>query len=338
MAGTALPEEIVQLIVRFTAAIPDLPLDIEHPSTTTTLSLKGLIRRHLPSNLSSNRLRLIHAGKVLPDTAALSASLNLKNGHHASSPPASPSSKSKGKAAIRENGPGPPPTRIYIHCSIGDALPASALTAEATTAAELEAQLTAARQRRKSTSSGTLAEAASGWLRASGLGALAAGHGSGDSGGGNDDSGSGSGDAGTQQQRSTTPAPRGFDRLAGAGLAAADIAGLRNAFRAHLAHTHTPDTMPHGEALLALEDRWLDGSAGEEGGAGAEGGAGGFDDDAEGSALDDMLWGNVMGFFWPIGAIVWGFREEGVWTRRRAIAVFTGLMVNLVFGFARVSS
>ena len=333
MAGTSLPEEIIQLIVRFTAAIPDLPLDIEHPSTTTTLSLKGLIRKHLPPNLSSNRLRLIHAGKVLPDTAALSTSLHLQRNHTTSSPPASPSSKSKGKAAIRKNGPGPPPTRIYIHCSIGDAQPASALAAEAASAASLEAHLTAARARRKSSSAGTLAEAASGWLRASGLAALAPGHS--DSSGGSGGGGEGEGDAATQQ-RSTTPAPRGFDRLAAAGFAAADIAGLRNAFRAHLAHTHTPDTMPHGEALLALEDRWLDGSAGEEGAA--EAGAGGFEDDAEGSALDDLLWGNVMGFFWPIGAIVWGFREEGVWTRRRAIAVFTGLMVNLVFGFARVSS
>ena len=30
-------------------------------------------------------------------------------------------------------------------------------------------------------------------------------------------------------------------------------------------------------------------------------------------------------------------REEGVWTRRRKIAVFTGLMVNVVFGFARLT-
>lgn len=96
--------------------------------------------------------------------------------------------------------------------------------------------------------------------------------------------------------------------------------------------------MPHGAALLALEDRWLDSSAGEGGGSLGSAGAGGFDDDGEGSALDDMLWGNVIGFFWPLGAVVWGFREEGVWTRRRAIAVFTGVMVNLVFGFARISS
>lgn len=96
--------------------------------------------------------------------------------------------------------------------------------------------------------------------------------------------------------------------------------------------------MPHGAALVALEDRWLDNSATDSGGAGPGPGDGGFDDDTEGSALDDMLWGNVIGFFWPIGAIVWGFREEGVWTRRRAIAVFTGICVNLVFGFARVSS
>lgn len=52
-----------------------------------------------------------------------------------------------------------------------------------------------------------------------------------------------------------------------------------------------------------------------------------------------MLWGNVIGFFWPLGALVWGGREEvGVWTERRRVAVLMGVIVNLVFGFARVSS
>jgi hypothetical protein len=310
MAATAPPEEILELIIRFTASIADLPLSIEHPSTTTTLSIKVQIRDRLPSNLSSNRLRLIHAGKVLPDTAPLSVSLNLIN----RAPPPPRSSKAKGKEPVRENGTGPP-LRIYIHCSIGDALTTSELESERSTAKDLEEQLALSLRRRKS-SSATLAEAASGWLRASGLSALT---------------------PTTSNNATTTPAPRGFDRLASAGFSQSDIQSLRNTFRAHLAHTHTPDTMPHGAALVALEDRWLDNSATDSAGA-PSAGDGGFDDDTEGSALDDMLWGNVIGFFWPIGAIVWGFREEGVWTRRRAIAVFTGICVNLVFGFARVSS
>lgn len=124
----------------------------------------------------------------------------------------------------------------------------------------------------------------------------------------------------------------GFDRLLQTGFTAEDIATLRASFLNHLSLTHTPDTMPHGDTLRRLEDRWLDSDA-QNAGADAEA----IDDD-ESNALDDMFWGNIFGFFWPFGAIVWGFREEGVWTRRRKIAVFTGLMVNVVFGFARMTS
>lgn len=334
MTASAPPDEILQLIIRFTASIADLPLTIDHPRTTTTLSLKGLIRQHLPQTLSSNRLRLIHAGKVLPDPAPLSSSLNLNNSNARHVAP-SPHNKGKGKEPVRgeSSDTGPPPVRIYIHCSIGDGLTAAELSTEAREATELEEKLARSLTSRRQSSTGTLAEAASGWLRASGLPGFAP-----------TNPPSGGGGAGSNAS-TTTPAPRGFDRLASTGFTQGDIASLRNVFRAHLAHTHTPDTMPHGDALLALEDRWLDSSANEDGsgagfggGGGSGGGGGGFDDDAEGSALDDMFWGNVFGFFWPIGAIVWGFREDGVWTRRRAIAVFTGLCVNLVFGFARLSS
>jgi len=332
MAAKAPPDEILQLIIRFTASIADLPLTIERPRITTTLSLKGLIRQHLPPTLSSNRLRLIHAGKVLPDTTPLSTSLNLNNANTRQVPPPPPS-RGKGKEPVRgeSGGIGPPPPRIYIHCSIGDSLTATELSTEASEATELEEKLTRSLAPRRQSSTGTLAEAASGWLRASGLPGFTPTAPSG-----------ATATAGGSSASTTTPAPRGFDRLASAGFTQSDIAGLRNTFRAHLAQTHTPDTMPHGDALLALEDRWLDSSANEDGSGaglgGGGGGGGGFDDDAEGSALDDMFWGNVFGFFWPIGAIAWGFREEGVWTRRRAIAVFTGLCVNLVFGFARLCS
>jgi len=58
-------------------------------------------------------------------------------------------------------------------------------------------------------------------------------------------------------------------------------------------------------------------------------------DDDEGAALDDFFWGSIMGFFWPIGAL-WGYRENGIWTQRRQMAVYAGLMMNLAFGFFRL--
>jgi hypothetical protein len=93
--------------------------------------------------------------------------------------------------------------------------------------------------------------------------------------------------------------------------------------------------MPHGDTLRRLEERWLDTDTQTAQTIGADGAT--VEDD-EGSALDDMFWGNIWGFFWPMGALIWGFREEGVWTRRRKIAVFTGLMINVVFGFARYTT
>ncbi|KAM3415807.1 hypothetical protein BST61_g9316 [Cercospora zeina] len=106
---------------------------------------------------------------------------------------------------------------------------------------------------------------------------------------------------GQQQQlheTSTTPAPRGFDRLLAAGFAPAEVADLRAQFLAIQAHSHTPDTMPMGQELLALEERWLDQGAGQ--GAGEAQENGGFDPEDAG-ALEDMLYGNLIGFFWPIG-------------------------------------
>ncbi|WPH04958.1 DUF2407 C-terminal domain-containing protein [Acrodontium crateriforme] len=135
---------------------------------------------------------------------------------------------------------------------------------------------------------------------------------------------------GDSHATTTAPVPRGFDRLLSAGFTPAEVAALRTQFLAIQAHTHTPDTMPSGSDLLALEERWLDndsnpGTVGTEdtGGFGAE--------DAGG--LEDMLYGNLIGFFWPIGAMGWLIREEGVWSRRRQIAVLSGFLVNLTFGF-----
>jgi len=94
-----------------------------------------------------------------------------------------------------------------------------------------------------------------------------------------------------------------------------------------------------------MEDVWLDsnsfGSSGTDAVNGGEwvgqGGSLDFGDDSlGGGALDDLLWGNLMGFLWPLGCVGWVIREGGVWSRRRGIAVFTGGLVGLLFGVLRV--
>lgn len=132
----------------------------------------------------------------------------------------------------------------------------------------------------------------------------------------------------------TTPAPRGFDRLLAGGFTPAEVNQLRLQFLSIQSNIHTPDTMPSQETLRRMEDAWIDDNGGNAGGSGA-----GFDfgdDGLGGGALDDLLWGNIMGFLWPLGCIGWAVREEGVWSKRRKIAVCTGFMLSLSFGALRV--
>lgn len=301
MAPPPPPLAPLLLTIRFTTNIPDLLLTIPTPTSTTTLSLKHEIRETLPPDLKTHRLRLIHSGKVLPDTATISEALRLPP-----PPPSRPSprndlshsDKGKGKAPLRDlpvpPAP-PPPQRVYIHCSIGDALTHSELVAEA------EATLASEQPSRAPTPSAQQEN---------------------------------EGPTSTSTT-TTTPAPRGFDRLLSAGFTPTEIAALRSQFLDLQSHTHTPDTMPSAAELRVLEDRWIDESTSPNGGV--DGGGGGVDD-GEGGGLEDMLWGNVMGFFWPLGAVVWLLREEGVWSKRRQIAVFTGLLVNVAFSVLRVTS
>ncbi len=78
-----------------------------------------------------------------------------------------------------------------------------------------------------------------------------------------------------------------------------------------------------------MEDAWLDdnGTGGDEARA-----------EAESGALDDFLWGNVMGFLWPLGALGWMGREEGVWSDRKRMAVWTGVALGVTFGVVRMIS
>lgn len=282
----------LDVVVRFSTSNPDLILPILNPGTTSALTLKQRIRAQLSAPSSESRLRLIHAGKVISDEHALSKTL------HARVPPPpragedGKSEKAKGKQPLKERVEAP---RVYVHCSIGDALVPSELAAEAKAAVDADDALASAVQSDTTTSTHKEHAPAS----------------------------------------TTTPAPRGFDRLLTAGFTAAEVATLRTQFLAIQAHTHTPDTMPTGHDLLVLEEQWLDsGSNTATAGGEATGGFGG--DDSRG--LDDLIWGNLMGFFWPVGAMFWLMREEGVWSGRRQTAVLAGFIMNLTFGFFRLLS
>jgi hypothetical protein len=319
-----LPEQLVYLIIRFSASIPDLSLSIPVPRLTPTLSLKQLIRTHLPPDQASARLRLIYAGKVLTDAAPLSTSLRLPP-----PPPARDStynehasgSKSKGKQPVQqapavEYGATAPPEarRYYIHCSLGDALTPAELDSETTLAQNTEISL----KSQYETSQGSVSHRRS-------------------------SSGAQSSSNNVAQRRgssTTTPAPQGFDRLLSSGFTAQEVASLRSHFQTNLSFTHTPDTMPSPAEMRVLEDRWLDSTATDPssaltGDADAGWGAGFA---VEEGGLDDMLWGYMTGFFWPLGALIWGFREDGVWSRRRQLAVVMGVLINAIFGFMRWSA
>ena len=287
----ATPETPLDLVIRFSTSNPDLILSLDQPTTTSILTLKQRIRAQLPSPASLSRLRLIHSGKVLKDNAALSKSVNVTIPPPSSANEDSKSAKAKGKLPVRDTEKA---ARVYIHCSVGDELSSTELSAEAKAAEDADAALLSKAQPTISTGGAT---------------------------------GAGQDDAST-----TTPAPRGFDRLLSAGFTAAEVANLRTQFLAIQSHSHTPDTMPSGPELLALEERWLDNTSNPATGGGGDGAS----DDEVGGGLDDMLYGNLIGFFWPIGAMMWLMREEGVWSRRRQIAVLSGFLVNLTFGFLRV--
>ncbi|KAF2708387.1 hypothetical protein K504DRAFT_468731 [Pleomassaria siparia CBS 279.74] len=323
-SASSLPDQLVYLIIRFTASIPDLPLPVPSPHTTTTLSLKQLIRPHLPSSHASARFRLIYAGKVLGDTSPLSVSLRLPP---PPPPPrgaiysdGGPGSKSKGKQPVRQQvsieeeriDVQRDAKKYYIHCSLGDALSPTELDAEATSAQASETAL----QKEYETSRPSTTRRRS----SSAISGGEPGHRRGSS--------------------TTTPAPQGFDRLLTSGFTAQEVATLRSHFQTNLSYTHTPDTMPSLAEMRALEDGWLDSSATDASpaltGEGEAGWGAGFT--VEEGGLDDMLFGYLTGFFWPLGALVWGFREEGVWPRRRQLAVVMGVVLNAAFGFMRWSS
>ncbi|MCJ1288603.1 hypothetical protein MMC34_000131 [Xylographa carneopallida] len=273
---------------------PPLNLIVRFPSSLPDLPLTV----SSPSTTAALNLNLL-IRPYLPPTLSASRLRLIHSG--AVLPPTTPISKSLRLPTVP---PPPPPTpkgkapvylppvqTLYIHCSLSDALSSAELEAEATQAASL----------RKSPSPVSSTQ-----------------------------DGSSSVSSSSSASTSTHSAPLGFDRLLSAGLTPTEIGALRSQFLTIQAHTHTPDTMPSAAEMRILEDRWIDNTSSAA--TGPLDGAGGFVDEEGGAgSLDDILWGNVIGFFWPVGAVVWGFREEGVWSKRRQIAVLTGLLVNVAF-------
>ena len=324
-------DEALDLVIRFATALPDLHTTVETPKRTSVVGLKCQIRAQLPVDLRARRLRLIHAGKILVDRSAVRDALA---GTYVSLPPRRysrlhgresddavrhhdvddededddgesivTSRKRKGKAPIRDAGHIREAT--YIHCSLGDDLTPDELEREEASVRSLDRSISPDARGPSSSSSS-----------------------------------SGGGGGGPPLSSTTTAAaPRGFDRLLSAGFSTQEIAVLRAQFLQLQSYTHTPDTMPTAAELRLLEDRWIDDSAAGPTPSGAFGDAAVVDAGlAPGSGLDDMLWGNVLGFFWPLGAIVWLLREEGIWSRRRQMAVYTGILVNVAFSVLRVAT
>lgn len=301
------------LTVRFSTSIPDLLLDIPHPGRTTVAALKHLIRTRLEQPNSQRRLRFIHGGKILPDTAVLGTVLKvLPPPPSAARDDHDPKGKGKGKAV--EGGGA---QRVYVNCSIGDLLTDPELDEERRRAEEPVPE----QQQNQQQPSSPYPSSRSPLLPAAGQ------------------------DHQQQQQR----VPRGFDRLLSAGFTAAEVNQLRLQFRSIQEARHTADTLPSPDTLRGMEDAWIDnnndaapfvagggavpagGAAGDEGEAVAAGG----EEFGVAGVLDILLKGMFIGFVWPLGAIGWLVRDEEKIPKRMRVFVYFGFVLSLLIGTIR---
>ncbi|KAK3392510.1 DUF2407 C-terminal domain-containing protein [Sordaria brevicollis] len=324
----------LHLTVRFSASLPDLHLDIPSPNRTTIVALKHRIRERLLSSLKENdskddpaiakaarsRLRFIHAGKILPDTAIVSSVLRPPP-----PPPMAVDAKGKGKAVDRSQ-----QQRVYVNCSIGDELTDEELSTEAEAAAFVPAA-PVSQPESPSTISGTKS-------RTTGLQPPSAS--------------SGETRSRTNASRPETDrsnAPRGFDRFLSAGFTPAEVNQLRLQFTSIQASRFTPDTMPSPDTLRAMEDAWIDNNHGGVGGPGGLDGVGnddgtgdpipiGGETDGFNGMVDTLVKGMFIGFVFPLGAIAWVLREEGMLSRRWRVSIAFGVVFGFGIGVLRALS
>ncbi|KAK8863297.1 DUF2407 C-terminal domain-containing protein [Apiospora arundinis] len=318
---TPSPPQPLSLTIRFSASIPDLDLEIPHPAQTTVVSLKHLIRGRLAEPNSQRRLRFIQGGRILPDTAALSAVLRAPPPAPPSrydeydalvSPGNSNSTGDKGKGKNIPNRP-PPPQRIYVNCSIGDSL----------TTTELEAEAKAALV--------PVAPPSSPLLRPVSPGSPSSG---------NTPNNNAAANGQTQQQAT----PRGFDRLLNAGFTPAEVNQLRLQFRSIHASRYTPDTLPSPDSFRRMEDSWIDDNGAAAMPTTASNAGGSLDASGEENGgnnaglsghLDALVWGVVTGFMWPLGSFGWLVRQHGIHSDRWKFMVCVGVFFSFLIGIVR---
>lgn len=295
------------LTVRFSTSIPDLLLDIPHPGRTTVAALKHLIRTRLEQPTSQRRLRFIHGGKILPDTAVLGTVLKVL-------PPPPTAAKDehdpKGKGKAVEGGAAA--QRVYVNCSIGDLLTDAELDEERRRAEEPVPE-----QPPPGTGLSSPYPPSRSPLPGGGSAPGAVG----------------------QEQR----VPRGFDRLLSAGFTAAEVNQLRLQFRSIQEARHTADTLPSPDTLRGMEDAWIDNNndaapaaampAG--GGDESEAIAAGGEEFGVAGVLDILLKGMFIGFIWPLGAIGWLVRDEEKIPKRMRVFVYFGFVLSLLIGTIR---
>ncbi|KAK9485017.1 DUF2407 C-terminal domain-containing protein [Lipomyces starkeyi] len=116
----------MSLAIRFSkTSIPDLRMPLPAPGTSTPVSaLKRQIRKARPADTSRRRLRLIHAGRVLPDTTDLSPLVRPIVDQHSAVTASLP---------VGEDGE---PLTIWLHCSVGDQLTDEELSRESDTGSQ----------------------------------------------------------------------------------------------------------------------------------------------------------------------------------------------------------
>ncbi len=292
----------LDLIIRFAITdIPDIPLRLSSPLSASVHSLKRELRAHLLPDVVDRGLRLIHGGRVLEDGASVADALRWKESMLL---PHIGQGEAGGKGKEKEATPvallSIPPT--YIHCAISTfSLSPAELAAEHASSFSLPSNSTSCT--RTPNSSGQ-----------------------------------------NPQQLEDDVHHLGFDRLLStAGFTVADVISLRAQYRAMITSRYTTDTMPSPRTLLTMEERWLESSPANTTSVSGvtpeiEGQTITLADDEDDAArsLDDNFYGVMMGFFWPFGAAVWGLREEGVWSKRRQLAVLVGIGINLGMGFLRL--
>lgn len=167
-----------------------------------------------------------------------------------------------------------------------------------------------------------------------------------------------------QPQKSTTEAPKGFDRFLSQGFSQQDVADLRSQFR----RIHGGYLSGQSEdSMLNLEDRWIDstvnneidefpagleasgdtqagGAPGNGAGAQASGAANGANQNGgfvsrSVNIHKDLFVGVCIGFFLGVFAVLLLSMDiQGVFNKRTRMAIVSGVIVNISFGILKVWS